>query len=227
MANAQCRWGSEQFTFGGGITFYVFLLNGSEFLIGRDLEGNERGFFILSQDGSSERQLPGVWHFADWRLFVRRKQSNYASTERNGRFDLYVVEVSSGETRLVYESEFGFFPEAWQPGGDLVIVSETRGEDANDVYLLNAKTGDMTPLLQPKIAANFSDFQWRPDGSGFYLATNLIRSSMRYFYDMASGQLTTLLQPMLMRTTFSSLATAISSCGQPTETATQNYRVLI
>ena len=33
----------------------------------------------------------------------------YASTERNGRdFDLYVVEVSSGETRLVYESELVF-----------------------------------------------------------------------------------------------------------------------
>ena len=187
----------EQLTFGGGITFYVFLPNGSEFLIGRDLEGNEReGFSILSQDGSSERQLlPASGAFR--RLGDFSSDGNkaiYASTERNGRdFDLYVVEVSSGETRLVYESEFGFFPEAWQPGGDLVIVSETRGEDANDVYLLNAKTGDMTPLLQPKIAANFSDFQWRPDGSGFYLATNLDREfNAVAFYDMASGQLTTL-----------------------------------
>ena len=187
----------EQLTFGGGITFYAFLPNGSEFLIGRDLEGNEReGFSILSQDGSSERQLlPASGAFRRLGDFSSDgKKAIYASTERNGRdFDLYVLEVASGETRLIYESEFGFFPEAWQPNGDLVIVSETRGEDANDVYLLNAETGDMTPLMQPKIAANFSDFQWLPDGSGFYLATNLDREfNAVAFYDMASGQLTTL-----------------------------------
>ena len=161
----------QQLTFGGGITFYAFSPNGSEFLIGRDVEGNEReGFSILSLDGSSERQLlPASDAFRRLGDFsADGEKAIYASTERNGRdFDLYVVEVLSGKTRLIYESQFGFFPEAWQPNGDLVIVSETRGEDANDVYLLNAKTGDMTPLMQPKVAANFSDFQWRPDGSGF------------------------------------------------------------
>lgn len=187
----------QQLTFGGGITFYAFSPNGSEFLIGRDVEGNEReGFSILSLDGSSERQLlPASDAFRRLGDFsADGEKAIYASTERNGRdFDLYVVEVSSGETRLVYESKFGFFPEAWQPNGDLVIVSETRGEDANDVYLLNAKTGDMTPLMQPKVAANFSDFQWRPDGSGFYLATNLDREfNAVAFYDLVSGQLTTL-----------------------------------
>ena len=188
---------AQQLTFGGGITFFAFSPNGSEFLIGRDAEGNEReGFSMLSLDGSLERQLlPASDAFR--RLGDFSPDGNraiYASTERNGRdFDLYVVEVSTGKARLIYESEFGFFPEAWQPNGDLVIVSETRGEDANDVYLLNAKTGDMAPLLQPKVAANFSDFQWLADGSGFYLATNQGREfNAVAFYDLASGQLRTL-----------------------------------
>ena len=81
-----------------------------------------------------------------------------------------------------------FFPEAWQPGGDLVVVSETRGEDANDVYLLNVKSGDMAPIMRPEVAANFSDFQWRPDGSGFYLTTNLDRefNAVAYYVSEAS-----------------------------------------
>ena len=33
---------AQQLTFGGGITFFAFSPNGSEFLIGRDAEGNER-----------------------------------------------------------------------------------------------------------------------------------------------------------------------------------------
>ena len=51
-------------------------------------------------------------------------------------------------------------------------MSETRGEDANDVHMLNIGTGEMTPLFQPEVAANYSNFRWLPDGSGFYVSTN-------------------------------------------------------
>ena len=134
---------------GSGITFYAFSPNGREFLIGRDVAGNEReGFSVLSIDGSSERELlPASNAFRRLGDFsTDGERAIYASTERNGLdFDLYVVNMLSGETQLIYESEYGFFPEAWQPGGDLVVVSETRGEDANDVYLLNVKSGTWPP----------------------------------------------------------------------------------
>ena len=187
----------QQITFGSGITFYAFLPNGREFLIGRDVAGNEReGFSVLSIDGSSERELlPASNAFRRLGDFsTDGERAIYASTERNGLdFDLYVVNMLSGETQLIYESEYGFFPEAWQPGGDLVVVSETRGEDANDVYLLNVKSGDMAPIMRPEVAANFSDFQWRPDGSGFYLTTNLDREfNAVAYYELATDELTTL-----------------------------------
>lgn len=169
----------RQLTFGGGITFYRWAPDGSALLVGRDAEGNEReGYYLLSADGNVERQvLPLSDAFRRFGLFSSDgKQIIYSSTERNGRdFDIYVADVESGKSRQVFESTFGFFPEAWQPGGDLVVVSETRGEDANDVHLLDLASGELTKLFAPEVAASYSDFTWLPDGSGFYLSTNVDR----------------------------------------------------
>lgn len=69
------------------------------------------------------------------------KQILYSSTERNGLdFDIYSLDLDSNETRLIVKADFGFFPKAWQPDGDIVIVSETRGEDANDVHFLDMES---------------------------------------------------------------------------------------
>ena len=115
----------------------------------------------------------------------------FSSTERNGRdYDIYVTDVDSGETRMLFEGSFGYFPASWQPGGDLVIVNETRGEDGNDVHLLNTKTGELTPLFQPEISAAYGSYQWLPDGSAFYLATNQDREfATLAYYSLEKAQL--------------------------------------
>ena len=149
----------RQLTFGGGITFFEWSPNGAGLIVGRDAEGNEReGYYMLSEDGSAERQiLPLSDAFRRFGMFSKDgSRFLYSSTERNGRdFDIYVANVENGETRRVYEGTFGFFPAAWQPDGDLVIVNETRGEDANDVHLLDIASGDMRPLFQPDVAAAY------------------------------------------------------------------------
>lgn len=166
----------RQLTFGTGITFFRWSPDNEHLIVGRDADGNEReGYYLLSADGTQERQLlPLSDAFRVFGMFSSDgSQLLFSSTERNGRdFDIYVTDVDSGDTRLVYEGNFGFFPRAWQPGGNLVIVDETRGEDADDVHLLNMDTGVLSPLFQPEVAAAYSDYAWLPDGSGFYLATN-------------------------------------------------------
>ena len=184
----------QQLTFGSGITFFRWSPDGRHLIVGRDADGNEReGYYLLSGDGTSERQLlPLSDAFRQFGMFSSDgAKILYSSTERTGRdFDIYVSDVASGETRLVYEGEFGFFPRAWQPGGDLVIVDETRGEDANDLHMLDMSTGELTPLFQPEIAAAFEDFAWLPDGSGFYMATNLDREfAALAFYSLADRKL--------------------------------------
>jgi dipeptidyl aminopeptidase/acylaminoacyl peptidase len=184
----------RQLTFGGGITFYEWAPDGEHLIVGRDAEGNEReGYYLLSKDGSAERLvLPLSDAFRSFGMFSSDgRQIIYSSTERNGRdFDIYVADVGSGDSRRVFKSNFGFFPSAWQPGGDIVIVSETRGEDANDVHLLDVTSGELTELFAPAVAANYDNFVWLPDGSGFYVSTNVDRDfDGLAFYSMAERSL--------------------------------------
>jgi dipeptidyl aminopeptidase/acylaminoacyl peptidase len=189
-----------QLTFGSAITFFRWSPDGKHLLVGRDHEGNEReGYTLLSVDGTRERQLlPRSDAFRVFGMFsADGSQILFSSTERTGRdFDIYVTDVQSGDTRIVFEGTFGFFPQAWQPGGDLVIVTETRGEDANDLHILNMVSGEMTPLFQPEVAAFHGSFAWLPDGSGFYLATNQDREFVALaFYSIEDKKLTFLETP--------------------------------
>jgi dipeptidyl aminopeptidase/acylaminoacyl peptidase len=178
IVDADGGW-PEQLTFGSGITFFRWAPDGEHLVVGRDADGNEReGYYLLTTDGTNERQLlPLSNAFRSFGMFSEDGlQLLFSSTERNGKdFDIYVTDVASGATKIVYEGSFGFFPAAWQPDGDLVIVNETRGEDGNDVHLLNMTSGDLSPLFVPEVSAYYGSYEWLPDGSGFYLATNYDR----------------------------------------------------
>ena len=167
---------SRQITFGSGIGFFRWAPDGRSLIVGRDADGNGRdGYFLISSDGTNEPQLlPLSDAFRDFGMFSSNgEEILYSSTERNGTdFDIYTLNIESGETRLIVQGKFGFFPSAWQPDGDTVIVSETRGEDANDGLLLDMASGELTPKFQPEVAALYEHFAWLPDGSGFFMATN-------------------------------------------------------
>ncbi len=190
----------RQLTFGSGITFFSWAPDSAHLLVGRDANGNEReGYYLLSLDGTEERQLlPLGDAFRAFGMFSSDgSQILFSSTERTGRdFDIYVSDIASGNTRIVYEGTFGFMPKAWQPDGDIVIVDEIRGEDARDVHLLNMASGKMSPLFQPDVAAYHGSYAWLPDGSGFYLATNQDREyAALAFYSLEDQELSFLETP--------------------------------
>lgn len=176
-----------QISFGSGVSDFHWTPDGEALLVTRDTDGNEReGYYLLSSDGTREQEvLPATDAYRSFGMFAADgNRFLYASTERNGRdFDLYLYDFSSESTRRVYEASFGFYAQAWQPGGALVLVDEVRGEDANDVHLLNVDTGEMTALFTPEVAAYHGDYQWLPDGSGFYMASNQDRdrAALAYF----------------------------------------------
>jgi len=183
-----------QLTFGTGITFFEWAPDGKHLIVGRDADGNEReGYYLLSADGTYERQLlPLSDAFRSFGMFSDDgSQFLFSSTERNGRdFDIYVTDVETGDTRMVYEGDFGNFPASWQPGGNLVVVDETRGEDGNDVHLLDLDSGELSPLFQPEVSAFYGDYEWLPDGSGFFLATDQDREFKSLaFYSVNTGEL--------------------------------------
>ncbi|HEY8616567.1 S9 family peptidase [Phenylobacterium sp.] len=181
-----------QLTFGSGIDSMLALPDGGV-VYGADTGGDERqGFYVLSPDGRRERVLIAKSEaFREIGDVSHDGRVVYASTERNGRdFDIYVADLATGASKRVYEGSFGFLPRAWQPGGPHVVVTEVRGEDGADLHLLNVDTGKMELLFRPKQAANFDGFEWLPDGSGFFLVSNLDREFQNLaFYDLKTRKI--------------------------------------
>jgi dipeptidyl aminopeptidase/acylaminoacyl peptidase len=164
----------RQLTYGTGVSNYSFAPDG-RILVASDTDGNERvGYTLLTQDGRQEERILAASEafnsFGDFDddgdRFV------FATTQRNGTdFDIYLAGNGS-EPEEVFEGTFGFFPQAWRPGTDEVIVTETRGEDGNVLHLLDVSTGEMETIFDPEVTSSYSSFVFEPDGSGFYMATN-------------------------------------------------------
>lgn len=184
----------KRLTFGSGVGFYRWLPDGSGLIYGADNDGNEQpAFYRISADGTRESVvLPaaegGFRVFGD---FTEGGEFVFSSTERNGLdFDIWRGDLS-GETELVYEGDFGYFARSVSPDGRYAVMTETVGEDSDNLYLLELSTGEVETLSAPDPRANHGDagFEWAADGSGFYYATNRGREfAALEFYDIEAGE---------------------------------------
>jgi dipeptidyl aminopeptidase/acylaminoacyl peptidase len=184
-----------QLTFGESVTFHAWSPAGDWIVYGTDRGGNEReGFYLIAPDGTVERELLAPSDaFRVFGGFTRDgRRIAYATTARNGvDFDIHLLDVATGQDRLLFEGRMGLYAVSWRPDGGAVLFSETRGEDANDLYLFDVATSRLDTLFQPAERASYGGFAWTPDGSGFYLATNQDRSYAGLaHYDVAGRRLT-------------------------------------
>ncbi|HJL17180.1 MAG TPA: S9 family peptidase [Sandaracinaceae bacterium LLY-WYZ-13_1] len=187
----------RQLTFGHPVTFHAWAPTGEHILYGTDRGGNEReGYYLVSPDGTHERELlPPTEAFRVFGGFSRDgRRIAYATTEGgSASFDLHVMELATGEDRRVYEGRLGLYVAAWRPDGEALVIGETRGEDANDLHLLDLRSGELTTLFAPEgedEASAFESIAWKPDGSGFYLASDRGRNLRGLaFVDASSGAL--------------------------------------
>jgi dipeptidyl aminopeptidase/acylaminoacyl peptidase len=190
----------QQLTFGESVTFHQWSPAGDWIVYGVDRGGNEReGYYLITPDGTRERELLAPSDaFRAFGGFTRDgRRIAYATTgERGPAFDIHLLDVASGEDRLVFEGRMGLYAVSWRPDGGAVILSESRGEDANDVYLLDVESGTLETVFQPEERSSYDEFEWLPDGRGFYLATDQDREHRALaFYDAASRELTLLETP--------------------------------
>ena len=209
----------QQLTYGNGITFFRWMPDGSGLIYGADNDGNEQeSYYFVSADGTSERLLlpaveGGFRSFGD--IASSGTEAVFASTERNGLdFDIYKADLTTGETEMMFEGTFGFFAGALSPDGQYLTVTETVGEDSDNLFLMDVATGDMTTISAPEPRANHGDggIAWLPDSSGFYFASNVDREfSAVHFYDVASGEISVMFEP-------DRDAGGIELCGQDAST---------
>ena len=180
----------QQLTFGNGVTFFRWTPDSQWLLYGADNDGNEQeSYALIRADGQQERiVLPpvsgGFRSFGDFS--VDGSTVYFASTERNGLdFDIYRANLATGMSTLLYEGSYANYARSLSPDGRYLVVTETVGEDSDNLYLLDTESLELAVVSQPESRANHSDggFAWSPDSSSFYLATNLDReftALMRY-----------------------------------------------
>lgn len=193
VVDAEGGWPS-QLTFGESVTFHEWSPTGEWIIYGTDRGGNEReGYYLIRPDGLLERELlpPSDAFRAFGGFTLDGKRVAYGSTERNGvDFDLRLIDVDSGGDRMIFEGRMGLYPVSWSPDASKVILSEARGEDANDVSILDVESGTETVLFKPETAGFYGGFSWKRDGSGFYLVTNQDREYQGLaYYDLSTKAL--------------------------------------
>jgi len=170
----------RQLTTGSGIRFFEWAPDSSYLLYGADDRGNEQeAYWRIDPAGGNEALiLPAVsGGFRVFGAFNATGTSIYfASTERNGLdFDIYRYSFAAATTERVFEGNYGFFIHAVSPDERYLVLSETVGEDADKLHLLDLQTQTLTTLSDPAPRANHTvgGITWMNDMSGFYLATNV------------------------------------------------------
>lgn len=190
----------RQLTFGSGLTFFRWMPDGEHLIYGADNDGNEQAaYYAIAADGKTERMiLPAAQ--GGFRSFGDFIQGDivFSSTERNQLdFDIWRASLD-GESELIFEGTFGYFAHDVSPDGKHLIVTETVGEDSDNLYLLDLESGDIETVSKPNPRASHGSagFAWLPDSSGFYFATNRDREyAALSFRDLSTGQTRPIAEP--------------------------------
>ncbi len=187
----------RQLTYGNGVTFHTWTPDGSAIVYGADNDGNEQeSYYTITPDGSVETELLGVAEggFRRFGGFAGNGETYaFASTERNGLdFDIYTAKP--GETpQMVYQGVYGFYVEAVSQDGSQIVMSQTVGEDSDNLYLLDTATGARTDISIPDPRANHAsgNIKFSADGKSLYFATNDSREFAALVrYDLETGRRT-------------------------------------
>jgi dipeptidyl aminopeptidase/acylaminoacyl peptidase len=195
VVDAAGGWPS-QLTYGEPVTFHRWSPDGEWILYGTDRGGDEReGYYLISPDGTRERELlPPADAFRVFGAFTADgKRLVYATTARTGvDFDIHLLDVATGTDHEIFRGRMGLYAASFRPDGGAVLLTEARGEDANNVMLYDIAAARLDTLFNPTDRASYSGFSWTPDGRGFYLAMNQDGEyAALAFYDLATRALRT------------------------------------
>ncbi|MBP7960930.1 MAG: S9 family peptidase [Caldilineaceae bacterium] len=171
-----------------------------------DVGGNERQqFYLITNFGGDDRAGHDVRRLTTDDDAIHRfgafskdgARIVYASNGRNGvDFDTYVMEIGSGEARLVQEAAGNRAILAWSPDERYLLTEEAVGSLQIELYLVDL-TGEAAPLHLTAGAdpAVYGAAKWRNDGlyllsdrthdRGALLRVNLATGTMTELFSAA------------------------------------------
>lgn len=190
-----------QMTFKTGVFAPVWTPDGKGLLYSADKDGNEQpGYYtVTSENGvlTETEILPAVR--GDFRSFGDIASDGsfvYASTARGaGVFDIYRA-TPDGKSELIVESKLGLFAQSISPDGKYALLTERVGEDADNLYLLDLDTKEMTVVsslpVEDRASHTLGGFAWQENSGSFWFSTNRGREfGSLSQYDIATGDIFT------------------------------------
>ncbi|HET6202756.1 MAG TPA: S9 family peptidase [Planctomycetota bacterium] len=164
-----------------------------------DAGGNERNqVWLVSPDGARLRNLtnrPEAIHgFGGWSRDGKRIA--FRSNRRKAAFfDVYVVDVATGESRCVLEEDALWSAAGFSPEGKRLLLSRENASLDNDLFLLDLGTG-ARECLTPHEGRAVYRADWSADGRSLFVATNAAREFGALLrLDLETKQWTPLAEP--------------------------------
>lgn len=144
--------------------------------ISADMSGTENAqLFLGDYEAVNVRDLSGdpdhIYQFGGWSKDGRT--FSYSSNRRNGRdFDVYLYDVDTDTHTLLHESPYTNHAHALTPDGRHVLMSRSHTNLNNDLYLIDAATGDLRELTPHAGEAHYGEMQFSQDGKTLFATTN-------------------------------------------------------
>ncbi len=120
------------------------------------------------------------------------------ASDRTGTPQIYLADISSGDTVPLTNLPAGACQPAWSPDGKRIVFtspcfSRTDNFKNSSLYIMNADGSDVTPLISEP-GGDF-DPAWAPDGNRLAFVSFRNGRSQIFIYDFASGSSTALPNP--------------------------------
>jgi dipeptidyl aminopeptidase/acylaminoacyl peptidase len=178
MVSANGGWPHQMTFFPDRVDFIAWSPDGSGLIFGKSIGGDENAqLYWMAPDGSQFRALTGepkIRHnFGGWS--PDGKKISYASNQRSRDFfDIYVMDVATGSSQLVYQQDGSNAAVAWSVDGRKLVVSHANEQLSldNDLYLVEIATKAATHLTPHQGAAEFGNVRFMPDSHSLLFTTN-------------------------------------------------------
>ena len=157
------------------IQFFKKVPRSESFILGMDVEGNERQqLYYVDEHKEIERLTK-----QDDALYVfggsspDGKAIAYASNERNAYYyDLYTMDLQSKVATRVYEGDGTYRVLGWHPSNEKLVVQEVFTNLYNNVGLLDLHTGEVDWWFEDKAISSYDTPIFSQTGEDLYLLTN-------------------------------------------------------